>query len=300
MAGRARTTSGRRLTIAGRTTLRVLAVTARGLPIRFFFLFLFDFSSHFFQLFRAWRVWDCLPLLGLSMRHTNTTLHTLHITHTHTHNYCGHVDPENACCYCKGVVNSVHSNTHTTHHTHTQTTHAHTCITMCACMQTAKIKKVNAHAHASVISKKNHSVSIRRLKQNIAKTLRAGRTRLAEHVTITSLKQASFAKHLQQTFFTTHTHNLVTCDDHKLQAEVGTNGQKKDNCGWENSADNCCFCGEKKNALFTPVLFCCFFSLESPVLLTSQKLSWTRALGGGTTCKPCSPTQFFNACNDCR
>ena len=139
--------------------------------------------------------------------------------------------------------------THTYHtsHTHTHTTHAHTCILMCACMQTAKIKKMHAHTHTRVSVQKNvqhfHSVSICRLKQNTAKTLRTGRTRVAQHVKITSLKQVSFTTHLQQTFFTTHTHNLVTCDDHKLQAEVGTNGQKKDNCGWEKSADNCCFCG---------------------------------------------------------
>ena len=62
MVGRARATSGRLLTIADMKTLRMLAVTARGLSMRFL-------STYFF-------------------------------------NYCGHEDSEEACCYCKGVVNA--------------------------------------------------------------------------------------------------------------------------------------------------------------------------------------------------
>ena len=85
------------------------------------------------------------------------THHNPHITHhtAHTHNYCGHVDPENACCYCKGVVNSVHSHiTHHTSHTHTHNacTHMHTHVCTHA---SSKNKEMHAHTHTRVSFQKN-------------------------------------------------------------------------------------------------------------------------------------------------
>lgn len=51
-----------------------------------------------------------------------------------------------------------------------------------------------------------------------------------------------------------------SCNDYQYIAEV----DGKNECGWEDSATACCFCG------------------------------------GGDTCKPCGPSQFSEGCNDCR
>jgi hypothetical protein len=51
-----------------------------------------------------------------------------------------------------------------------------------------------------------------------------------------------------------------SCTDYQYMAEV----DGENNCGYEDSAVSCCFCG------------------------------------GGATCKPCGPTQFFQSCGDCR
>jgi hypothetical protein len=80
MAGRARTTSGRRLTIAGMTTLRMLAVTARGSPIRFFFLFMFYCFLYFFSTIAGMKTLRLLAVTGVV-----NAVHITHITHlTHT------------------------------------------------------------------------------------------------------------------------------------------------------------------------------------------------------------------------